>query len=307
MKSTIVRSALALALLVGVLAVSPAVASEGWGEDMDKAMAQAEKEGKDLLIDFTGSDWCGWCIKLEKEVFTQEPFTTEAPKKFVLVKLDFPKRKKLPASMKEQNKQWKDKLGVRGFPTIYLTDAKGKPYAKTGYKPGGPEVYMKHLVAFQQDRIARDKFLAQADKAKGVARAKLLDKAVSTMNPALPMSDYEKKVDEIIALDKDDTAGLKSKYAKKRALAKVDETLAAAMKSGKTDEALKVITDAIKDHDPKGEALQDLLFKKSLVLFRKKDKSAAKAALIAAKAAAPESETGQRIDDILERFFKDVK
>jgi len=276
MKSTLVRSAVAIALFAGVLMAGPAVASEGWGEDMPKAMAQAEKEGKDLLIDFTGSDWCGWCIKLDKEVFTQEPFKTEGPKKFVLVKLDFPRKKKLPEKVVKQNNEWKNKLGVSGFPTIYLTDAKGRPYAKTGYQRGGAEAYVKHLAELQKKRIERDKMLAQAAKAEGVEKAKLLDKAVSALDEKLVLAAYGELVDEIIALDKDDKAGLKSKYAAKRAAAKT-------------------------------AAAQQKLFRKSQTLFGKGDKVAAKAALVAAKAIAPDSRMGKQIDDILERYFKDVK
>jgi len=276
MKSTIVRSAMALAFLAGVLVAGPAVASEGWGEDVDKAMAQAEKEGKDLLLDFTGSDWCPPCMRLDKAVFSQEAFVTEAQKKFVLVKLDFPKHKKLPDKVRKQNRQWQAKLGVGGYPTIYLTDAKGRPYAKTGYRRGGPEAYMKHLGELQQARIERDKQLAKAAKVKGVERAKLLDKAVSGLAEAIVLSAYGELVDEIIKLDKDDKAGLKSKYAAKRAKAKK-------------------------------AAEQAKLYKKSQDLFRKGDKVGAKAALIAAKAVAPDSKIGKQIDGILERFFKGVK
>ena len=307
MKSTPVRAAFVLALLVGVAMTQPALAGEGWTEDMDKAMAQAAKEGKDLLLDFTGSDWCGWCIKLDKEVFSKEPFATEAPKKFVLVKLDFPRRKKLSAELKKQNETWRDKLGVKGYPTIYLADAKGRPYGKTGYRQGGPEAYLKHLGELQKARITRDKFLAQADKAKGVARARLLDKAVGGLDMATVLSFYGDLVDEIITLDAKDAAGLKSKYAGQRAMSKVKAAVAAAMATRDMPAALKVVDAAIADLKPTGELKQDLYFTKSLVHYRSNEKGKAKAALLTAKAAAPETKTAEGIDKILSQFFKDEK
>ena len=307
MKITRVRTAVALAVLVGVVVAQPVLASKGWTEDMDKAMAQAAKEGKDLLLDFTGSDWCGWCIKLDKEVFTKEPFASGAPKKFVLVKLDFPRRKKLSAELKKQNETWRDKLGVRGYPTIYLTDAKGRPYGKTGYRAGGPEAYMKHLGELQKARITRDTFLAQADKATGVARAKLIDKAFSGLDMATVLTFYGDLVDEIVTLDATDEAGLKSKYAAQRAMGKVKATVDAALAKRDMAAALAAVDAAIKDLKPTGKVKQDLYFTKSMVHYRNKEKALAKAALLTAKAAAPDTETAGRIDQILSRFFKDEK
>ncbi len=268
MKMTRIRTTAVLALLVGVAMAQPALAGKGWTEDMDKAMAQAAKEGKDLLLDFTGSDWCSWCKRLDKEVFTQEPFASDAPKKFVLVKLDFPRSRKMPEKVKKQNAQWRDRLGVRGYPTIYLTDAKGRPYGKTGYRRGGPEAYMKHLGELQKARITRDKFLAEADKVKGVERAKLLDKAVSDLDMATVLSFYGEIVDEIVTLDAKDEAGLKSKYASQRAMTKVKAEVNAAMAKRDMAAALKAVDAAIAELKPTGEVKQELYFLKSISHYR---------------------------------------
>ena len=71
-------------------------AGEGWTNDFEAAKTKAKKEGKHLLLDFTGSDWCGFCIRLHGEVFSKEVFRKEVPKHFVLVELDFPRQKQLP-------------------------------------------------------------------------------------------------------------------------------------------------------------------------------------------------------------------
>ena len=314
MKSTVARVAVVLALLSVVALAQPAAAAKGWIEDVAKAQAQAEKEGKDLLMDFTGSDWCGWCTKLKKEVFTQEPFATEAPKKFVFVMLDFPRRRKMPASVKAQNAEWRDKLGVRGYPTIILADAKGRPYGKTGYRRGGSEKYMEHLNELQQVRIKRDKLFAQAARSKGTAKAKLLDKAVADMSQALVLSCYGETVDEIIKLDPNDKAGLKSKYADARASVKAAEIISkieAKVRplAAKKDHAgaLKIINKAFADLKPVGQAAQNLYMLKSYTLFTKGDKAGAKAALEAGIKAAPKGEKAEMMKRVIRQYFSGDK
>lgn len=134
-----------LALLLTPLA---AFGAEGWLTDFEAAKKQAAAEKKDILVDFTGSDWCGWCIKLDKEVFSTPAF--KAQKDFVLVSLDFPRRKEIPADQKAKNEALMRQWGVQGFPTIVLTNAAGEPYATTGYQPGGPEKYLPHLAELRK-------------------------------------------------------------------------------------------------------------------------------------------------------------
>lgn len=125
-----------------------AAAAEGhWIADYDKAVEKAKAEGKDLLVDFTGSDWCGWCKKLDAEVFSHESFLTEVKKHFVLVALDFPRGEEAKAKVPnpERNKELQAKFGIRGFPTILLVTVDGDEFGRTGYQKGGPENYIKHL------------------------------------------------------------------------------------------------------------------------------------------------------------------
>lgn len=302
-------------LLLGTVALpQPAYANVKWTEDAAKAQTQAAKEGKDLLMNFTGSDWCGWCIKLKKEVFTKEPFATEAPKKFVFVMLDFPRSRKMPDKVKQQNAEWKDKLGVRGFPTIYLLDAKGRPYARTGYQRGGPEKYMAHLNELQQVRIKRDKLFAQAAKAKGTAKAKLLDQAVAVMSQTIAVTCYGETVDEIIKLDPDDKAGLKSKYADARAALKIAEQVnkiqakvRPLMAKKDYDGVVKVVDKALAGLEPGNPAAQDLYLIKSYALFQKGDKPGAKAVLEAGIKLDPKSKTAAKMKGVIQRLFSDDK
>lgn len=184
-----------------------------WMTDYKQALAKAKAEKKDLLLDFTGSDWCAWCIRLNREVFSRDEFIKYAPQNFILVELDFPRGKsdQSPATRK-QNDQLQDTFAVEGFPTIVLADSQGRAYAKTGYEPGGPSAYIRHLEGLRETRSTRDEAFAKADAAKGTERAKLLADALTTVPPNLIFVSYRPVVEEIIKLDARDEAGLKSKW-----------------------------------------------------------------------------------------------
>src|SRR5262245_23175367 len=99
MKKTLIAIA-----MVSALTLVSAMADE-WQQDAAKAQAQAKKENKLVLLDFTGSDWCGWCIKLKKEVFDTQEFKDYAAKNLVLVEVDFPKNKEQTAEQKKVNQE----------------------------------------------------------------------------------------------------------------------------------------------------------------------------------------------------------
>jgi len=127
---------------------------------------KASKGRKDIIVDFTGSDWCGWCIKLVKEVFSTEEWTKAAAGKYVFVEIDFPQKKKLSDEETKYNGALQRKFGVEGYPTIFVLDPEGRPYAKTGYQPGGPEAYLKHLAGFEERKKEIAELRAKAADAK---------------------------------------------------------------------------------------------------------------------------------------------
>jgi protein disulfide-isomerase len=122
-----------------------ATAEFKWETDLEVAKKRAKDENKEILADFTGSDWCGWCIKLKKEVFDQPEFQEYAKKHLVMLELDFPRKKELPAKEKEQNEKLSEEFKVEGFPTVLLINARGKEIGRTGYQEGGPAKYVEHL------------------------------------------------------------------------------------------------------------------------------------------------------------------
>lgn len=116
-----------------------------WETDFELAKKRAKEENKSILIDFTGSDWCGWCIRLNKEVFSTPEFQEYAAKHLIMVELDFPRKKELPAKLKEQNEKLQEEYKIDGFPSVILLNSRGKEVARTGYQEGGPAKYIEHV------------------------------------------------------------------------------------------------------------------------------------------------------------------
>ncbi len=116
-----------------------------WMTDYEAALERAEEVGRPVLVNFTGSDWCPPCIRLEAEVFSQPEFRRFAEKELVLLIVDFPRRKELPSELQQQNQELAERYGIRGFPTIVLLNHEGAVIGQTGYRPGGVEKYVEHL------------------------------------------------------------------------------------------------------------------------------------------------------------------
>lgn len=116
-----------------------------WLTDPVQAQQLSEEMGLPMLINFTGSDWCKWCIRLDKEVFSQQAFIDYANENLVLVKLDFPRRKIQSPEEKIRNQQYAAQYNVRGYPTILLLNDDATVIAQTGYQKGGAVSYVKHL------------------------------------------------------------------------------------------------------------------------------------------------------------------
>ncbi len=129
-----------LALTAGM-----AIAKPGWTDDYDKGLAQAKTEKKMSLLDFTGSDWCGWCIKLDKEVFSEKEFKDYAKQNLVLIELDYPQQKRLTKHTKDQNEKLKGEYKIKGYPTVIILDSEGKQVGQLGYMEGGPKAFIAAL------------------------------------------------------------------------------------------------------------------------------------------------------------------
>lgn len=144
-------------ILIAMLAVTVLwrvnAADSTWFTDLPAAQAQAKSENKIVLMDFTGSDWCSWCIKFKKEVLDTKAFQDYAAKNVVLVELDYPRKTAQPDALKKANAALKDQYKIEGFPTLIVLDKNGKQIGKqVGYEAGGPKAFIAKLEGFKSGK-----------------------------------------------------------------------------------------------------------------------------------------------------------
>lgn len=117
----------------------------GWITSYDQGQQEAKANNKLVLLDFTGSDWCGWCILLDREVFSKPQFKEYASKNLVLVEVDFPKMKPMSDAIKAQNVRLAERYQIQAFPTIIVLNGDGQMVGELGYMQGGPEAFIAVL------------------------------------------------------------------------------------------------------------------------------------------------------------------
>ena len=172
--------------------------ADDWMTDLDRAKQVAAKEEKDLLINFTAISSCGACERLEREVLTTDEFAPAA-KQFVLVRLDYPPASdyhgtlcgpivdRLPQEPPPPHVSWRAAYHVDAFPTIFLTDATGRPYAVTGENGKGPTEYLEYVRQLREIHGARDAGFAAAAKLAGIERTKAVANPSRCFKAASPI------------------------------------------------------------------------------------------------------------------------
>lgn len=115
-------------LVIVFLTTSGLLSAADWQTDYAKALQTAKAENKRVLLDFTGSDWCGPCIQLHKRAFSRPEFIDYAEKNLILVEIDYPQRKKQSPALVKQNERLAKEYGIeeKGYPTLVLLDPAGK-------------------------------------------------------------------------------------------------------------------------------------------------------------------------------------
>jgi protein disulfide-isomerase len=141
-----------VAVAVGCVWLQTQAADLNWGTDLPKALAQAKADQKMVLLDFTGSDWCGWCKKFDAETLSTDKFSDYAKAHLELVTVDFPREKPQSDDLKAANRALGAKYGVDGYPTFVVLNADGKEIGRqVGYAPGGPEAFIAQLNGFSKN------------------------------------------------------------------------------------------------------------------------------------------------------------
>jgi protein disulfide-isomerase len=142
---------LLVALAIGCLWLQTQAAESTSLTDLPKAEALAKSQNKIVLMDFTGSDWCPWCIKFDKEVLNTPEFQDYAAKNVVLVELDYPNKTVQSDDLKKANAALRDQYKIEGFPTLVALDKDGKEIGRqVGYSEGGPKAFIAKLDGFKK-------------------------------------------------------------------------------------------------------------------------------------------------------------
>lgn len=200
-------------LLVGGL-VQAQQAKELWSQDFEAVKKASAQSGKDILVDFTGSDWCPPCMRMEDEVFTQPAFIQQAPQKFELLRLDYPRKTVQSDKIRQQNERLAQLYPFDSVPTFMLMDKDGKPYAVAiGYLRGGPAAFLKLLDSLGSQKKSLADLNAAADKAPaGPEKAQALHALFHQAEAWELTAFYADLPGKIITQDKDNKAGLKNRY-----------------------------------------------------------------------------------------------
>ena len=126
-----------------------------WLTDFSAAKKKAKEENKPMLMLFTGSDWCPYCIQWEKEAFSKPEFQEYAKKNLVLLLVDFPEKKKLPKTQLRANEALQDRFKIEEYPTVVMLDSNAKKLGKFNYTEGGPKALLGKIEDTRDGKVAK--------------------------------------------------------------------------------------------------------------------------------------------------------
>ncbi len=217
--------------------VMPAFAAE-WMTDLDAAKAKAQAEGKAVLVDFTGSDWCGWCIRLKKDVFDKPAFGEYARDKLVLVEVDVPHNPEFDQELLRRNRELCEQYKVDGFPTIMVVTPAGDV---VGGFVGG-RASLEEVREPLDAALANAAALKAAEALQGEEKVKALYAVYENLGEFQESSSLRQRIAE---LDETNLTGIRDEIKAQEQMSEVVTKLRAAGRDGKAmlavvDEALKV-------------------------------------------------------------------
>jgi protein disulfide-isomerase len=144
--SVVKNLATAILIALGIFSTASAHSESAWSTDYKKAQEEAKASHRLLLLDFTGSDWCGYCFQLDRVILSQPQFKDYANKNLVLVEIDFPRRKPQSAETRKQNAELAQRYQIDGFPTLVVLNSEGKAvWRYDGLYTGGVAAFLAEL------------------------------------------------------------------------------------------------------------------------------------------------------------------
>ncbi|MCH7225907.1 thioredoxin family protein [Haloferula sp. A504] len=303
-----IHGSLSPATHAAVKGAKPMPLSEGWTSDFEAARKQAAAENKNLLLDFTGSDWCGPCINLKKTILGKDAFKQGVKDTYILVELDYPRDKSLQTEETvQQNRALAQLYSIKSFPTVLLTDAEGRPFAQmTGFGME-PEEYAKEVNEKISALTRRDEALAKARELEGPEKARALFEALESMKlrDEHIASFYGNLIEQIKEADPDDESGATRALGMRKKLSELFAELKPLGRASKMDEALALLDDALASGDFEGEIKQQVGYEKVRVLRAMKKNDAAIQAAEEAVAIAPDGKWVRLLEGIKGQLEKE--
>ena len=290
-----------------------------WTVNFDFAKKIAKEKDLNLLLLFTGSDWCVWCKKLNEEVFSQEEFQQEVVKMFVPVKFDFPSSFKFPKEIADGYAAERDKYGVRGYPTVVLTDCEGNAFAVCGYQPGGAEGYitlLNNLVDGKKELDAKVAELKDGDAAAASELYNTLEEYSEKFKDPCVKEGLKKYYDICREKSPEISRALEREEKIKQRLAEIDEQYKIGPGYDPSEATPEKAQQAVADYEAlinsfslEGEKKQEILMKMAFAYITVQEDEKAQEYLDKAVEAAPESEiadmiretrSAQEVEDLME-------
>lgn len=249
-------------LAVVLLTLLPAFSQLVWENDWTAARQRAAREGKDLLMEFTGSDWCPPCISIRKNVFEREEFAHAAGNVFVLVEIDFPERVKQTEEVGRQNEQLEQRYAVATYPTIVFADREGRPY----YAFSGDRSLEGMLAEIERANRIREGFaktMAAIESSPVIEKYRLAGLVLAPLPRAMARAYYRDLVEELIHHDAANASGLavEFKFARQEHLISELVTSLRPMIDKDPDAALQQLGDFDKQTELLPEARQLLYYR----------------------------------------------
>jgi hypothetical protein len=283
--------------------ISPLVVD--WLTDFDDAKRLAAKNGKDILVAFVSMDSSVWSRRLDTGVFASPAFAAAIAPSFVCVILEFPRTYSLPSAEQKKNEQLRRAWAISTFPTLFLADKTGRPYAVTGFRDSDAAGYALHLNALRDIRSRRDINLAAAARAATDSeRATLMAQALEGLDENILIRHYRAELATLRKIDPQDSTGLLVKTEFMPKLRHLGDVVTRLIRQKKDfNGALEVIDKFVLRYAPTGEHLQRTLFLKLLVYGNRdvRNHAAVVKLMDTIIAVAPDSEQGKMAADARKR------
>lgn len=296
--------------VVAALVAGIAGASEAWSTNPAEAMQQAAAQKKGVMLEFTGSDWCGACIMQKKQALSLPKVQEGITAAFIPVELDFPRKKQQDEQTKAMLETYKKSYGITGFPTLVYTDAQGRPvHTVVGY--ANPDQVMKDAAtaaeALKTQQALTEKLAGSlTDEQRRDALVQLLKTVPQSSIPTF----YKPSLEELAKLDPKDASGIRAALNRKELLNTQREELADTFRQKnvhilaeqKPDEALSLMDGYLKKDGLLPEVKQAVLVQKVNLLMQQNRVNELEQPLKEAVALLPDSFEGKMCARLLEKL-----